>query len=500
MFAKVMSVVLEFLGISAFAKDEKGKSVLLSAQEEELKNKYGAVFVEAFKKDLAEFEADGKNAESAVTDEVRAQLESERDKNAQELATARKTLAELKDKVAAQEKDIASKDAQIAKMTKEPAPDAGQQVTGENEMGSKFKQDMSLAHNRYLDAAFKGAAYSGNSTIETTELQKEFGKYVSSERLEILKGLMGTTESTKYMSTLVTDKTEVRAQQAAVDSVLQQFVPKWTPKGKSKFTPLTIKNYKCKINVPITPSDIMEDILGYLYDENLKPEDMPVVKYILYQLIFPKLDEEREIALAVGEFKETTATQDGDDATDANDVMDGYVTQLKKLKKANNDKITWLLDGEKLEDATLLAQIDKAVSEVKPLYRKKTMFIHADPDLVIRYSKAYREKYPWLKNEDGEKIKVDFSRFTFAPLEGMRGTGAFFITPKENFKHLRSRDPQSAKVWMQGENYDVKIFAEWWEAVGFWLAEAIFAYLPPEETDSSSEASSSSSSSSGAGV
>lgn len=500
MFAKVMSVVLGFLGISAFAKDEKGKSVLLSAQEEELKNKYGAVFVEAFKKDLAEFEADGKNAESAVTDEVRAQLESERDKNARELATARKTLAELKDKVAAQEKDIASKDAQIAKMTKEPAPDAGQQVTGENEMGSKFKPDMSLAHNRYLDAAFKGAAYSGNSTIETTELQKEFGKYVSSERLEILKGLMGTTESTKYMSTLVTDKTEVRAQQAAVDSVLQQFVPKWTPKGKSKFTPLTIKNYKCKINVPITPSDIMEDILGYLYDENLKPEDMPVVKYILYQLIFPKLDEEREIALAVGEFKETTATQDGDDATDANDVMDGYVTQLKKLKKANNDKITWLLDGEKLEDATLLAQIDKAVSEVKPLYRKKTMFIHADPDLVIRYSKAYREKYPWLKNEDGEKIKVDFSRFTFAPLEGMRGTGAFFITPKENFKHLRSRDPQSAKVWMQGENYDVKIFAEWWEAVGFWLAEAIFAYLPPEETDSSSEASSSSSSSSGAGV
>ncbi len=500
MFAKVMSVVLGFLGISAFAKDEKGKSVLLSAQEEELKNKYGAVFVEAFKKDLAEFEADGKNAESAVTDEVRAQLESERDKNAQELATARKTLAELKDKVAAQEKDIASKDAQIAKMTKEPAPDAGQQVTGENEMGSKFKPDMSLAHNRYLDAAFKGAAYSGNSTIETTELQKEFGKYVSSERLEILKGLMGTTESTKYMSTLVTDKTEVRAQQAAVDSVLQQFVPKWTPKGKSKFTPLTIKNYKCKINVPITPSDIMEDILGYLYDENLKPEDMPVVKYILYQLIFPKLDEEREVALAIGEFKETSAVKDGDAATDANDVMDGYVTQLKKLKKANNDKITWLLDGEKLEDVTLLAQIDKAVSEVKPLYRKKTMFIHADPDLVIRYSKAYREKYPWLKNEDGEKIRVDFSRFTFAPLEGMRGTGAFFITPKENFKHLRSRDPQSAKVWMQGENYDVKIFAEWWEAVGFWLAEAIFAYLPPEETDSSSEASSSSSSSSGAGV
>lgn len=479
MFGQVMSVVLSVLGISAFAKDKSGKSVLLSTQEEELKGKYGDKFLEVFKKDLAEFEKDGKAAEEAITDEVRAQLEADRDKNA-------KALKEAQEKIKALDAKIAEKDAEIAKLAKEETTDAGIKVEGGVDMTKKFKPDMSLAHNKYLDAAFKGAAYSGNSTIETTELQKEFGKYVSSERIELIKGLLGTTESTKYMSTVVTDKVEIRAQQAAIDSVLQQFVPKWTPKGKSKFTPLTIKNYKCKINVPITPSDIMEDILGYLYDENLKPEDMPVVKYILHQLIFPKLDEEREIALAIGEFKETTATNDGDSATDANDVMDGYVTQLKKFKKAGNDVITWLLDGEKLDDAKLIEQIDKAVDQVAPLYKRKNMFIHADPELVTKYSKAYRKLYPWLKNEDGEKIKVDFSRFTFAPLEGMRGTGAFFITPKENFKHLRSKDPQNTKVWMQGENYDVKIFAEWWEAVGFWLAEAIFAYLPPEEAGGSS--------------
>lgn len=486
MFGQVMSVVLSYLGISAFAKDKNGKSVILSTQEEELRNKYDDKFLEKFKKDLAEFEKDGKAAEEAITDEVKTQLEADRDKNAKDLKEAQKRIKDLNAKIAERDAEIAKRDAEIAKLAKEETADAGIKVEGGVDMTKKFKPDMSLAHNMYLDAAFKGAAYSGNSTIETTELQKEFGKYVSSERIEIIKGLLGTTESTKYMSTVVTDKVEIRAQQAAIDSVLQQFVPKWTPKGKSKFTPLTIKNYKCKINVPITPSDIMEDILGYLYDENLKPEDMPVVKYILHQLIFPKLDEEREIALAIGEFKETTAANDGDSATDANDVMDGYVTQLKKFKKAGNDVITWLLDGEKLDDAKLIEQIDKAVDQVAPLYKRKNMFIHADPELVTKYSKAYRKLYPWLKNEDGEKIKVDFSRFTFAPLEGMRGTGAFFITPKENFKHLRSKDPQNTKVWMQGENYDVKIFAEWWEAVGFWLAEAIFAYLPPEEAANSS--------------
>ena len=483
MFGKVMSVVLAFLGISAFAKDKNGKSVLLSVQEEQLKQKYGEKFVESFKKDLAEFEKDGAAAESAVTGEVQAQLEDERESNVR-LMERIKALQESEKQMKAL---LEERDKTIERLSKEPAADAGEQVTEDYNKGmaKKFKPDMSLAHNQWLDAAFKGAAYSGNTTIDTTELQKEFGKYVSSERLQIIKDLMGTTESIRYMSTIMTDKTEVRAQQVAIDSVLQQFVPYWTPKSKSTFTPLTIRNYKCKINVPVKPSDIMEDILGYLYDENLDPQDMPIVRYILYQLIFPKLDEEREQALAVGVYKENSASQDGGTASDALDCMDGYVTQLKALKTASNEKVTWLLDGETLstDGEALLAQIDKAVDQVKPLYRKKSMFVHADPDLVIRYSRAYREKYPWLKNQDGEKVKIDFTNFTFAPLEGMRGTGVFFITPKENFKHLMSKDPQRTQIRMETNHYNVDIMAEWWEATGFWLAEAIFAYIPPEEEE-----------------
>ncbi len=490
MFAKVMSVVLSFLGISAFAKDKEGKSFLLPEQEKMLKDKYGDKFLESFKKDLADFERDGAAAETAVTEEVTAQLQAEQADNAKLLARI-KSLEEAERKFKA---DIEAKEKEIEKLSKEPGNGAGEvrtEETGQEQMAHRFKPDMSLAHNQWLDAAFKGAAYSGNTTIDTTELQSEFGKYVSSERLQILRDLMGTTESIRYMSTIVTDKTEVRAMQSAIDSVLQQFVPYWTPKSKSTFTPLTIKNFKCKINVQIKPSDIMEDILGYLYDENLDPKDMPIVRYILYQLIFPKLAEEREQALAVGVYKENSVSQDGGTASAALDCMDGYVTQLKALKTAENDKVTWLLDGTALstDGETLLSQIDQAVDQVKPLYRNKTMFVHADPDLVIKYSRAYREKYPWLKNQDGEKVKIDFTNFTFAPLEGMRGTGVFFITPKENFKHLMSKDPQRTSIRMETNHYNADIMAEWWEACGFWLAEAIFAYIPPEEESESQQSS-----------
>ena len=472
-----IAAVMGILGIKAFEKQD-GKSVLLDEQRKKLEDRFGKAGVNRFVEDLQKFEAEsGKQVEEVVNAEAHQQLLAQRDKLAEEMKQLRKDLSE------AQETLKAQRDA-ISKMEKEPADDKGQQLPGAT-VHKPFVADMTLAHNRIYDAMYKGAAYSGNDTIDTNQLRTEFGKYVNSDRIEIMKRLTGTTESVAYMTTIMTDKTEVRAAEGAIQSVLQQFVPKWTPKGKSEFKPLTIKNYKCKINVPITPSDIMEDILGYLYDENLKPEEMPIVKYILFELIFPKLDEEREQALAVGVYKESQATKDGDAASAALDTMNGYVTQLINLKKANNEDITWLLDGEELSDATLVEQIEKAVGQVSTLYKKKKMTIHADPDIVTRYGKAYRAKYPWLKNEDGEKMKVDFSNFTFAPLEGMRGSGVFFITPKENFKHLLSKNPQQTRVYMQTENYDVKIFAEWWEGTGFWLAEAIFAYIPSTAVASS---------------
>lgn len=157
MFAKVMSVVLGFLGISAFAKDEHGKSVLLSGQEEQLKNKYGEKFVAEFKKDLADFEKDGAAAESAVTAEVQTALEAERSQYAKELTDARQRLADLDKQVKEMKEAIASKDAAIDKMAKEPADDNGQTVNQQGgEQMARFKPDMSMAHNQMIDAAFKG--------------------------------------------------------------------------------------------------------------------------------------------------------------------------------------------------------------------------------------------------------------------------------------------------------------------------------------------------------
>ena len=491
-FKEVVASVLMFFGISAFSKDANGKSQLTDEQKKTLTDKFGAKFVESFMAELAKAEASGETFDEIVTAEMRLKLEAQK----AEMDRLKAQAQQLRDEKAALE-------ATIAKLEKEPAADGGKKVPV-NDFEAQLKKagvDLSLRHNRFLADYMQGkisAAYSGDTTIDTQELKTEFGKYVDSNRLEILRGLFGKTESTECMSTIITDKTEVRANQASViGTVLQQFVPKWTPSGAAKFTPLHIKNFKCKLNVPIIPSDIMEDIIGYMYDEQASTlQSMPVVRYILNQLIFPKLDEEREQALATGRFVESTPDGSGNyTASQPGETMDGYLTQLVDYYNADAaaaqgaklSGIRWLQKGVTINvtgaNKNVRTVIDAAVKEVAdlyPLYAKKAMKVHIDPVLADAYRREYLEEYKWLKNQDGtHKNDIDFSNFTFAELEGLRGTGCFFITPKENFKHLMSHNPQNVTLRFQEQDYMVKIFGEWWEGTGFWMAEALFAYIAP---------------------
>lgn len=498
-FKMVAGWVMSVLGIQNFAKDNEGKLYLTAEQEATLTEKYGEKFVSGFKADLSKMAVEGEQVNLTLSAEEKLELEASR----VETARLRGQIQQLKDAEAGFR-------ATIKKLEGEAADKGGVkvEVSAIEQAAIKAGVDLNLKHNRYLVDFLQGkvsAAYSGDSTIDTQELKKEFGKYVDSNRLEILKGLFGQTESTQFMSTIMTDKTEVRANQASiVGSVLQQFVPVWTPSGKAKFHPLTIKNFKCKINVPIIPSDIMEDILGYMYDEQASQlQSMPVVRYILYQLIFPKLDEEREQALAIGKYVENEADQHGEyTASTPLETMDGYLTQLVALFVADYDQedvtkltgVRWLQAGKQIDPSkknvrTIIDAAVKEVSDKYPLYAKKKMKVHIDPVLADAYRREYLEEYKWLKNQDGtHKNDIDFSNFEFGECEGMRGTGCFFITPKENFKHLMSQNPQNTKLRFQEQDYMVKIFGEWWEGTGFWMAEAIFAYISPEYADVEPEA------------
>lgn len=465
-FASILAVVLTALGKKELTKTD-GKLSLSTDDEKVLLDKYGEKFLTQFKEELSRMEPD--SIDDADVTENMVQLENIQS----QLTAALKTNKELQETI-----NVLSFSAEDDKpeVVNLGAGKAGKRVA--------FKPDMNFVHNKVLNAYFNGDTsmmYSTEDTIDTQELRTEFGRYVSGEKIEILRRLTGELTCTRLMTTVVTDKTEWRASQAVIDSVLQQFTPFWTPSKKVKFTPLTIKNFKQKVNVPIKPADILGEYIGYMYDEKLTPDQMPIVKYIVDQLVLPKLMEDLEEAMCNGDFVEFIPTENGQAAqvNAAMKSMDGFLTTIKDLKAANKQIGAWLLDGVTLTRANIVDQFDKIHEQVGKQYRRKALPIAADPDLIRLYNLAYQDKFPTTKNEDENKNRLQFTKFTFEEVDGMIGTGCFFITPKENWKHLMSQNPNEAKIYMQVQDYDVKVFIEFWKGTGFAMQEAIFAYIPP---------------------
>jgi len=478
MFKQILALVLSKLGMSQLPVNKEGSSFLTDDMKAKLTEEWGDKFVTKFETELAEAEKAGVKIDAESEDVIA--LRSQLDKMKTDLDAALSSKKETADEKAELEK-------KVELLSKTEEPDKPKEIPVGN-MGVKreFKPNMGYAHNKYVDAYFRGdvgAMYSTDTTIDTAELQTEFGKYVAGGKVDIMRSLMGDLTDTQFMTTIVTDKTEWRAAQADIDSVLQQFTPYWTPSGKVTFSPITIKNFFLKVNQPIKPADIIDQYLGYMYDENLTPDQMPIVKYIVDELILPKLAEDLQVAMAKGEFVEFTPAGDGTAASEGHVLasMDGYVTQLTKLKAIVGNKVTWLLDGVALTRENILESIEGIVSSVAPKYRNKRLPIYIDPDLVRLYNLAYRDKFPTTKNQDVNENRLDFTNFYFQPMDGMIGTGAFVLTPKENFKHTMSKNHNEVKIYLQVLNYDVKVFIEFRKGCGFAIQEALFAYLPPVE-------------------
>ena len=97
-----VTAVMSFLGISAFAKDANGHSVLSAGDKQKLTEKWGQQFTEAFVKDLSELETDGVSAEEAIKG-VASEVEAQAKKDAETILQLRneiKTLKEENEKLA----------------------------------------------------------------------------------------------------------------------------------------------------------------------------------------------------------------------------------------------------------------------------------------------------------------------------------------------------------------------------------------------------------------
>ena len=469
---KIKSLIFSALGITALADNK-----LTAEQEDTVKGVFGEDVLNKLKAALS--------AENPEKD-VNGIHEAMKAFFAPEATEATNEVAEQLRAAQAENKRLRDLNAALME-SPEDLPEA---ETGEFKGKAGVPKVMNVMRKAAHYAAAFGFLASGSmlsaqgKTIEVDALRQEFGTYLSQNQnnLEIVRQLFNGFTSSKYFKS-VPAVTEYRALQSQINSVVQQFTPRWTPKGNTKFTPLTIKNRRHKINVPIIPAEVLDSYLFYLYDESLAPDQMPITKYIWEQLIYPQILDDIELRMIFkGKYEEVADT---DMPTDPEQGMDGVETILVDQKALGTaSKINFsaqTIDWANATDQEVLTFFETFVDNLKPLYRNKRMNIYVAPEIYRRYQRAYKKIWGTNSGQSGDfgTVQIDYSQNTLVALDGMTGSPIVFSTPFENMVKLRHKNEVPFVINdVQKHDYEVRLYGEFWLGVGFLIAEAVFAYVP----------------------
>lgn len=468
---KMVKVVASLFHKENFDLTDEGSIELSEEEEERIRKTYGEAFLTKLK--ATNFSEEGAAKATDLFDEAvrNAAEELAKDKDAV-IADLRKTVEEL-----------AAAPEPAPQASRAPAAAAGQQLAA---------IDMKARHNAVVAAALASGNPFGvqltSQNVDVSELNKEFSIAMPPKlRLEILlKRIYQGFNDAKFF-TPVNTNTDFIATAAIHTEVSQQFTPEWTPKGSLAFTPIRIEYRRHKINEAIKPADLLSSWLLYLYEQGKSQAEQPFVRYVVTEHILPKVLEDITLSMiAKGKYNAVNvgSLSPGDAGSAAKDSMDGIETILVEGKAGTNTaakKINFYKNAQNvltMTDDQAHAYIDAFADAVRGQFVNKQIEIHCAPEVLTKYQRAeFKLTGVYTGKENDGSIR--FTSAVLVPMESMYNSPILFVTPKENMKMLVDLShPENCINDIQKENYDVKIFGEYSLAVGFAIAEAVFASVP----------------------
>lgn len=482
MFKKMQAIVLGLLGLQEFSKDESGQLTLSDEESSKLADVLGQPFVDKFKEAMKEASTDPQPLIDAITSHNASQ-------NQEQLRQLQAQLDQAK-------KDKETLQASIAQLSSSPEPEPTPAVVAmPRKEGVKtiLKVDAAKPHYKALTAFMQRGYMAAGATIDVADLLQEFGTYLSqgANNFAMLDTIFQGFTSASYF-TEAPAVTERRALQALITSVSQQYVNKWTPSGKSQFWPLKIQNRRHKINFPIVPSEVLTSYIFDMYRENLAIDQMPIFFYIWQRLMFPQLMQDIELRMIwKGKYEELdwSAVNAGDAGQAPEKSMDGLETIIATNRTGGNPANIRFFDGEGFDYKTATDQevLDFFANFFKwmaPVFRTMPMNVGCSYELRMRYREAYKNKWgtgSGTENHEFGSNRIDYSRHVLTEMDGMYGSPILFATPKSNMVKLRHINAAPNVINdVQKQDYEARIFGEYWLGAGFDYGEAVFAFCPAD--------------------
>lgn len=483
-FTKFMSRVNTYINRSA-----DSQSVEFSAEErQKLELQFGADavnnLIEASNRFSAGEEDEGNKLVELFMEDVAA-FGTEKVNALQEELAAERIKGEA---YAANLKKVTDKVNILEKKAEGDPPVEKREINGTTKMPDTWKVKSHHSHIQALEDYRKTNHYAGD-TVDIDDVQAEFGNLSDLGKIPVIDEVLRTFMTSSLLTWKFSDKDTYKATQGIISEIIQPFSADFTPKGKGTFTPIEIPLRHVGIDVKITPADV-RDWIVQMYRENLDITMMPITRWFMESMRKKIIDDlERICGNGVYVEHDEALVSPGDVGKPAVDILDGYITQLKKKSADGGSNINFsLTDLVELTPENIIDSVHEFVDDIDELYAGVEMPIVCSYKTYKMYKRAYKERYG---SESGDQNfgqdTIDYSVNRLVWLHSANGFGGLIATPKENFVGLRHiNEPTNTRFDTQKQGRNVWVIGEFRFGIGYQIEEAIFAYIPNQGSGSGS--------------
>ena len=263
---------------------------------------------------------------------------------------------------------------------------------------------------------------------------------------------------------------------ATIGGLVQPFQRAFTPKGEAKFEPYVNKVRHQKVDFKFEALDeLYQSYLGYLIDEDIQPEALPFVRYVVQELIYPGIrqDIENDIVFS-GEWAEPTANTAGEVSAAA----DGIGTIIER--EINDGNITPIPTGV-ITQSNAVDKFESFCDAIPHLYRSIPGNIYCSPTLARYYSRDYRNQFGKQTNDQLAKnnLSIDATNKTVVGLPSMEGSNMIFFTPGRNMIKMFNKVYVPNAFEFQRVDRSLKLLTDWFRGYGFRTLELVFVNDQP---------------------
>ena len=258
------------------------------------------------------------------------------------------------------------------------------------------------------------------------EYQKAAEKW---HRVFVKVPVLSAKDTTKFMTGLPGCRTNQHIGTAESKAQFYPYVANKRGNSSTKITFEVLEIFFGSMIHDFVPNDEVQTILG----EHADTMGNGMSKSEIAKLVIAGVMESagEELALAI------PAAVRVDDGDTTMDLFNGHLTVIEKA----------ITDGKvnaeaKNYDEIPVITVENCVDVIKqiefnldPRLRKQERFLYCDPAIVDMYNESYLLTHPAVPyNEKYEQNYIEGSnrRMTFAPLDGLAGTGMMWVAPKKN--------------------------------------------------------------------